>query len=127
LVTPAPAPAPETAKAAKEERYTLVIATYANQKQAQAMQQRLRTQNLKAKVITSKTGGKTLYQVQVGPVIGLKTAEEAAAKIKNQEKIAPKMIKITAKPAAPAKAKSPAKPKAPAKPNNSQTTARPAR
>lgn len=93
-----PTPAAEATKAAKEERYTLVVATYANEKQAQAMLQRLRARNFRAKIVTSKTGGKTLYQVQVGPITGAKAAEDAAAKIKAQEKIAPKMVKMTTKP-----------------------------
>jgi hypothetical protein len=51
-----------------------------------------------------------LYQVQVGPITGVKASEEAAAKIKAQEKIAPKMVKMTQKPSNPPKPRKPAKP-----------------
>jgi cell division protein FtsN len=82
------------AASAKEERYLLKVATFANQKQAQALQRRLRANHLHAVVIHSKSGSKTLYQVQVGPITGAKTAEEAAARIKSQEKITVKIVKL---------------------------------
>jgi eukaryotic-like serine/threonine-protein kinase len=112
IKAPAPAAtsAAEATKPAKEERYLLVAATYPNEKQAQALQQRLRSRNFRAKIVISKTGDKTLYQVQVGPITGVKAAEEAAAKIKAQEKIAPKMVKMTKKPSNPPKPRKPAQP-----------------
>jgi cell division septation protein DedD len=79
---------------AKEERYLLQVATLANQKQALALQQRLRASHLKAVIINRKTGGKTLYQVQVGPVTGAKAAADAASHIKSQEKISVKVVKL---------------------------------
>jgi len=101
---PAPAQTPATPKAAvretKGDRYLLIAATYANQKQAQALQQRLRAQKLRAVVITRKTGKKTLYQVQVGPLTGAKAAEDAASRIKNKEKLTPKVVKLAPKSAA---------------------------
>ena len=87
----------EAAREAKEERYILVAATYANLKQAEVLQQRLRAQHLRAVIITRKSGGKTLYQVQVGPLTGAKAAEDAASRIKTQEKLTPKVVKLASK------------------------------
>jgi serine/threonine-protein kinase len=93
--TPAAAGAAgETARTAKEERYLLVVATYSSQKQAQALVQKLKARNLRAKSVASKGGGKTLYQVQVGPIAGAPAAEETARSIKTQEKITPKVMKV---------------------------------
>ncbi|MFA4902955.1 MAG: protein kinase [Desulfobaccales bacterium] len=80
---------------AKEERYLLVVATYANMKQAEALQQRLRAKKIHAVTVTRKAGDKTLYLVQVGPVTGAKAAEDAAGRIKSQEKITPKVVKLS--------------------------------
>ncbi len=82
------------AKAAAQERFLLVAATYANQKQAQDLLKRLKARNYRAKIVQSPTGGKTLYQVQVGPVTGAKAAEDLAQAIKTQEKITPKVMKL---------------------------------
>ncbi len=90
-------PPAEVGRGAKNERYLVVVAAFANMKQAQALQQRLRARNLKAVVITHKTGNKTVYQVQVGPLTGAKAAEEAAARIKTQEKITAKVVKLPSK------------------------------
>jgi cell division septation protein DedD len=79
---------------AKEERYLLVIATYANMKQAEALQQRLRAKKIHAVTVKRKAGDKTMYLVQVGPVTGAKAAEDAAGRIKSQEKITPKVVKL---------------------------------
>jgi serine/threonine-protein kinase len=99
---PAPPPAsgaaaPPEARAASQDRYLLVVATFANQKQAETLQKKLKAKNLRARVVRSTGGGKTLYQVQVGPLTGVKPAEEAAAKIKTEEKITPKVVKMSAK------------------------------
>ncbi len=99
---PAAPLAPEAAKA-KEERFILVAATYANQKQAQALLQKLKKDNFKAKIVSRTTNGKTQYQVQLGPVTGAKAAEDLARRLKSQEKITPRMIPMTAK-SKPAKA-----------------------
>jgi cell division septation protein DedD len=103
---PAPGPAAvpaasgEAVREAKEDRYILVVATFATLKQAEALQQRLRAKHLKAVVLTRKTGGKTLYLVQVGPLTGAKAAEDAANRIKTQEKLTPKVVKQASKTAA---------------------------
>jgi len=94
--TTAPAATPEAAKA-KEERFILVAATYANQKQAQALLQKLKKDNFKAKIVSRTANGKTQYQVQLGPVIGTKAAEDLARRLKSQEKVTPRIINMTAK------------------------------
>ncbi|MFH1594869.1 MAG: protein kinase [Pseudomonadota bacterium] len=88
--------APPEAKAAGQERYLLLVATYAGQKQAQALLTRLKARNYRARILRRTSAGKTLYQVQVGPITGAKAAEDAARNIKEQEKITPKVVKMTA-------------------------------
>jgi cell division septation protein DedD len=93
--TPGPVPAtPGEASRAKEERYLLVVATYVNMKQAEALQQRLRAKKISAVIIKRKAGDKAMYLVQVGPITGAKTAEDMAGRIKSQEKITPKVVKL---------------------------------
>jgi eukaryotic-like serine/threonine-protein kinase len=94
--SPAPAATPEAAKA-KEERFILVAATFADQKQAQALVQKLKKGNFKAKIVSRTTNGKTQYQVQLGPVTGTKAAEDLARRLKSQEKITPRIMNMTAK------------------------------
>jgi len=91
--TPGPALAPS---GPKEPRYLVVAATYTTMKQAEALQQRLRAKRLRAAVITRKVGGKTQYQVQVGPLTGAKALEDASKSLK-QEKLIPKVTKLPPK------------------------------
>jgi cell division protein FtsN len=88
---------PEAAPGSKDQRYLLVVATYSNMKQAEALQQRLRAKNQRAVVKIQKAGDKIQYQVRVGPVTGAKAAEDAASRIKTQEKITPKVVKLAPK------------------------------
>ncbi len=92
----APAGPPVAAKAA-EERFMLVAATLGSQNQAQALVQRLGKDHLKARLVTRSRGGQTRYQVQVGPVIGAKAAEDLSRRLQTMEKINPRVIKMTAK------------------------------
>jgi serine/threonine-protein kinase len=100
-VAPAPAPvqtaAPEATPGSKEPRYLLVAATYTTMQQAEALQQRLRAKNHKAVVKIQKTGDKMQYQVRVGPFTGVKAAEDAANRLKTQEKLTPKVVKLAPK------------------------------
>jgi cell division septation protein DedD len=66
-------------------------------KQAEALQQRLRAKHIRAVITTRKVGEKTMYQVQVGPLTGAKAAEDAANRIKTQEKLTPKVVKLAPK------------------------------
>ena len=83
--------------ASKDQRYLLEVATYTTMKQAEVLQQRLRARNLRAVINTRKTGDKTRYLVQVGPLTGAKAAEDAANRIKTLEKITPKVVKLAPK------------------------------
>ena len=94
---PAQAPAAATTPGSKDQRYLLVVATFKTMKQAEALQQRLRAKNQRAVVKIQKTGNKILYQVRVGPLTGAKAAEDAANRIKTQEKITPKVVKLAPK------------------------------
>ena len=89
-------PAPATPKA-KEPRYLVVVGTYATMKQAEALQQRLRAKHVGAVVKIQKAGDKLQYQVRVGPLTGAKAAEDTAKRIKTQEKITPKIVKLAPK------------------------------
>ncbi|MCL4500630.1 MAG: SPOR domain-containing protein, partial [Deltaproteobacteria bacterium] len=98
-VVPAPGPAARPSEAAKPkgERYLLVAGSYASQKQAQALLQKLKKDNFKATLASRSTGGKTQYLVQLGPVTGPKAAEDLARRLKSQEKITPRIVKMAAK------------------------------
>ena len=94
---PAQATATEATPGSKDQRYLLVVATYTTMKQAEALQQRLRAKNHRAVVKIQKAGDKIQYQVRVGPLTGAKAAEDAANRIKTQEKITPKVVKLAPK------------------------------
>ncbi|MFI5329637.1 MAG: SPOR domain-containing protein, partial [Desulfobaccales bacterium] len=119
---PASATPPEGAKP-KEERYLLVAGSYADQKPAQALLQKLKKDNFKATLASRAAGGKTQYVVQLGPVTGIKAAEDLARRLKSQEKITPRIVKMTAKP----KPTKPTKPTKPAKPAADATARRASR
>jgi hypothetical protein len=101
----APTPPPGEAKApVKEERYLLLVATYAKEDQARALWRRLKGGNVKARIVKTKSGQKTAYQVLVGPIAGTRQqAEELADRIKNIEGVTPKIRKLEGKPAAKSK------------------------
>lgn len=109
---PASGPAQATAPAApgsKDQRYLLVVATYNTMKQAEALQDRLRAKNHKAVVKIQKDGNKIHYQVRVGPFTGAKAAEDAANRLKTQEKITPKVVKLAPATAAANKVRRPSR------------------
>lgn len=109
---------PEAAKA-REERFMVVAATYGNQKQAKALQQKLKKDHYKAKIVSRTGGGKTLYQVQLGPVTGSQAAEDLAQRLKSQEKLTPRVVKMSSKHSA--------KPKSKTKPATNTSARRPSR
>jgi len=96
-LTPVLATPREAAPGAKNERYILVAATYNSMKTAEALQQRLRAKNFPAVIVSRKTDGKTLYQVRVAPITGAKAAADAAERLKAQEKITPKVVKLASR------------------------------
>jgi eukaryotic-like serine/threonine-protein kinase len=90
----APASALASPAAAKEGRYLLLVATFTQHRQAQALQRRLRASHLHAIIIHQRSGRRRLYQVRVGPVTGAKAAEDAANRIKSEVKITAKIVKL---------------------------------
>jgi cell division septation protein DedD len=92
-----PAAPGEAPVASKEPRYLLVAAVYPTMKQAEALQQRLRAKQQRAVVKIQKAGDKLQYQVRVGPFTSAKAAEDAANRIKTQEKLTPKVVKLAPK------------------------------
>jgi cell division septation protein DedD len=123
-VKPAPGPAARPSEAAKpkEEHYLLVAGSYADQKPAQALLQKLKKDNFKATLASRTAGGKTQYVVQLGPVTGIKAAEDLARRLKSQEKITPRIVKMTAKTKT-----TPTKPTKPTKPVAEATARRASR
>ena len=101
--------ATEATPGPKDQSYLLVVATYATMKQAEVLQQRLRAKNQKAVVKIQKAGNKIQYQVRVGPFTGAKAAEDAANRIKTQEKITPKVVKLAPKTAGANKVRRPSR------------------
>jgi len=97
LAPPAIPAAPSEAAKSKEERYLVVAGSYASQKPAQALLQKLKQDNFKARIVSRTAAGKTQYVVQLGPVTGVKAAEDLAKRLKSQEKITPKIVKMTVK------------------------------
>ena len=109
---PAAGPTPTPAQAtpgAKDQRYRVVVASYTTMKQAEVLQQRLRGGHLRAAIVNRKVGGKLQYQVQVGPLTGAKAAEDAANRIKTQEKLTPKVVKLAPKTAGADKVRRPSR------------------
>ncbi len=104
---PAPAPKPaESALAppassapltaappAKEERYIVLVASYAKLEQAKALSQKLKARQLPAGVMRTAPGGKPVYQVRLGPYPSRAGAEEAARKLKG-EGFSPKLARL---------------------------------
>ncbi|MBM4275158.1 MAG: hypothetical protein FJ134_11955 [Deltaproteobacteria bacterium] len=97
-----PTPPPGEAKApAPEERYLLLVATYSKEDQARALWRRLKAGNIKGRIVKTKSGQKTAYQVLVGPIAGPRQqAEELASRITKIEGVTPKIRKLEAKSAA---------------------------
>lgn len=96
--TPAAPPAP--AVTGKEDRYLLLVATYAQPEPAQALRKRLLAKKVPAQVtkVTSDKQ-KVYYLVKAGPIRGKKQAEDTAQRLKSEENLAhtPKLLKIPGK------------------------------
>jgi serine/threonine-protein kinase len=93
---PAPKPSPGVAPAPdKTEKYLVLVASYAQLKQAQALQNRLKSHNIQARTVKTSPGGKTVFQVRVGPLAGKKEADEVARLIKDREGISARVVEIS--------------------------------
>jgi len=105
--TPPLTPPGEMKAPAKKERYLLLVATYGKEDQARGAWRRLKAENIKARIVKTKSGAKNVYQVVVGPIAGSREqAEDLARRIKNIEGATPKIRKLEDKPAAKSTAKS---------------------
>ena len=89
-------PPPATA-----EKYVVLVASYTQLKHALALRNRLKSHNITAKALKTSPGGKTIYQVRVGPVTGKKAADDVARLIKKHEGIAPKVVEVSSGPPTP--------------------------
>lgn len=93
---PAPQPAPGLAPAPeKAEKYLVLVASYTQLNQAQALQSRLKSHNIAARAVRTSPGGKTVFQVRVGPLAGKQEAEQVARLIKDREGIAARVVAIS--------------------------------
>jgi cell division septation protein DedD len=92
----APTPPAEARPLTREERYLVVAGTFAKEDQARSLNQRLRAKKYNSQVVKKTGGKKTMYQVQLGPLVSNKQAEELARRLKTQEKLTPKVQKVAA-------------------------------
>jgi len=84
------APAPVSRPAAKEESYLVQVASFARPDDAGVLQARLAKKGFEAFVQQADLGSKGVwYRVFVGPLAGADAAEQAAARLKAEEKLSP--------------------------------------
>lgn len=76
------------------DRYLVLVASYNQLKQAQALKNRLRAHNIQAKTVKTSPGGKTVYQVRVGPVSGKDEADRLVRLIREHEGLSARVAKI---------------------------------
>lgn len=92
---PAPSAASSAAPGAKEEKYLVLVASFAKLEQAKALSQKLKGRQLPAGLMRTSPGGKPVYQVRMGPYSSRAAAEEAARKLKG-EGYSPKLARLKA-------------------------------
>ncbi|MDI6852841.1 MAG: protein kinase [Deltaproteobacteria bacterium] len=93
--TSQPRPRAVSKPPASGAQYIIPVASYTQLKQALALQNRLKAQNLPAKAVRTSPGGKAVFQVQVGPLTGKQAAQEAARRIKELEGISAKVVEVS--------------------------------
>jgi|UniRef100_A0A7C3SHN5 cell division septation protein DedD len=92
---PAPqAPVTKPTTPGTEEQYLVLVASYSQLNQAQALKNRLKTYNLQAKTVKTTPGGKPMYQVRVGPLAGKAAADQVVRLIKEHEGLSARVAKI---------------------------------
>jgi cell division septation protein DedD len=92
------APQPEKPRL-KEEKYLLIAATFSQLDQARTLARRLKAKKFQAHLAKTSVKGKSAYQVRLGPFPEKKAAEETAQRLKTQEHLTPRLIKLKPKPA----------------------------
>lgn len=76
------------------DQYLVLVASYNQLKSAQALKSRLRARNIEAKTVKTSPGGKTVYQVRVGPVSGKDEADRLVRLIREYEGLSARVAKI---------------------------------
>jgi len=101
----APAEAGPTAGTAvqpsQQEPYFVQAATYNKKRPAEILAKRLKEKKYPIRLATSAKGGKTIFVVWIGPLIGKKAAEEAAQRLKSDEGLTGKVVKAPSRPSKP--------------------------
>jgi serine/threonine protein kinase len=92
------APRPEKPRV-KEEKYLLIAATFSQLNQARTLARRLKAKKFQAHLAKTSAKGKPAYQVRLGPFPEKKAAEETAQRLKSQEHLTPRLLKLKPKPA----------------------------
>jgi cell division septation protein DedD len=83
----------------KGEKYLLIAATFFQMQQARTLARRLKAKKFQAHLAKISIKGKRAYQVRLGPFPEKKAAEETAQRLKTQEHLTPRLLKLKAKPA----------------------------
>ena len=97
---PSPPVAPKPEKPGlKEEKYVLVAGTFSQLDQARTLARRLKAKKFQAHLAKISVKGKPAYQVVLGPFPEKKAAEETAQRLKTQEHLTPRLVKLKPKPA----------------------------
>jgi serine/threonine-protein kinase len=96
------APPPTAPPAAQpEEKYWVQAASYNRLGQAKLLENRLKEKKYAVRLKKDVSDGKTTYVVWVGPVAGRKAAQETAQRLKAEEHLTVRLVKL--KPPAPAR------------------------
>jgi eukaryotic-like serine/threonine-protein kinase len=95
------ATSPKTVKptpAAPKEAYQVLVATYRTYEEAKALKNKIKAKHLPAQVVRVTSGKKTYFVVKSGPFPGKNQADQAAQRLKTQERLAaaPKVVKLPA-------------------------------
>jgi hypothetical protein len=84
--------------AAPKEAYQVLVATYRSYEEAKALKNKLRPNICRPRSVRVTSGKKTYFVVKSGPFPGKKQADQAAQRLKTQERLAaaPKVVKLPA-------------------------------
>lgn len=93
-----PAKTVKAPPAAPKEAYQVLVATYRNYEEAKALKEKVQARHLPAQVIRVTSDKRTYFLVKAGPFPGKKQADDAAQRLKTQERLAaaPKVVKLPA-------------------------------
>jgi hypothetical protein len=99
--SPAPPKEAKAAEPAPKERYQVWVATYRNYDEALALKKKMQGKKIPVNVYRGAADNKVYYGVKAGPFTSKKQAEDMAARLKSDLKmaLAPKLVKMEAEPA----------------------------